>query len=268
MHPQTLQSFEDEMRKMAMSDEQESVLFGATPSERRVTKALAATFGANTAAGGITLALMKGGDQPATEAEMKKYVKEMASKMEGPSKLDVKTPSAGFDAHFDSSTNSVSAPVGARDAIIAHEIGHSKDWDALQKTPIGKVYDAIQTGSRLGSMLALVPTTVMAAKDEKMSYKPGVIQAILSSPMLLEEAAASTRATAHLVEQHGIGKGLFKSLPLLPAFASYATIAGAPLLVTYVRRRLAAKALAEKLSKEKKSSSRVASRATLAYSSR
>ena len=259
MHLRTRQAFLDEMQKMAEEHQ--------TPEEKsdhRSTVAFAGTVGANLGALGVTLAMMKGTSQPATEGEMTRYVKEMASKMEVPS-VGVQSESGKWNPFYDPNSKSVNVPTRSRDAIIAHELGHAKNDFVLEsKSKFLRVpHQTLQALSRVGSMISLVPTLDAAARDEKMSYTPGVVQAIISSPMIAEEAAASARATAHLIKQHGAGKGVWKSLPLLPAFTTYAAIAGAPLLVTYLRRRMAEKAA---LLKEKKSYV-LASQLSVSYSS-
>jgi hypothetical protein len=261
MLPATRQAFVDEMRKIAASKEE--------AAEERQGKAAIGVMGANLGAFATVMALMKSPSQPGEAGAMRAHVKAMASKMKVPSSVEVSTPSGseghGWSPFYDPGSKSVNIPLHSRDSIIAHELGHAKNDQVLANLGSDVPYQVVQAISRIGSNISLIPTVGMAAKDEKMSYTPGIIQAIISSPMIAEEAAASSRATAHLIREHGVGKGVWKSLPLLPAFATYATIAGAPLLVTYLRRRAAEKEKAKV--KEKKSSSRVASQLAVSYSS-
>lgn len=268
MHPRTRLAFVHEMQKMSAEsrhDEEAKDIKSKRRAEAAAAHDMSAHahlgfLGANLGAYATVMALLKSPSQPGEAGAMSAHVKSMAKKMELPSDVSVRTPGSaeggGWSPYYDPSGKEVNTPLHVRDAIIAHELGHAKNDMLAAKAGEGVrgVYRAIEGVSRLGSGISLFPTLAAAAKSKDMSYKPGVIQAIISSPMLAEEAAASARATAHLIREHGVGKGVWKSLPLVPAFATYASIAGAPLLVTYIRRRLAAKAKAEALMKEKKSS--------------
>lgn len=226
-------------------------------ANHREAKYTAGAVGTNLGLYGGTLALLKNPWQPAGE-KMVEHVQDLAEKMgpvEGARKLHVEIPHSwdlprSWGPYYDPQNNVVNIPSKIRDSIILHELGHAKN-DAVVASKWGNLhlpYRIIEMASRVGSGVTFAPTLSMAArqKENELSYTPGVIQAILASPMLAEEAVASARAVATLVQEHGALKGAVKSLPLLPAFGTYATIAGAPLVVTYLRKR----ALARKQARE------------------
>jgi len=209
----------------------------------REAKAQMALMGTSAGLGVTVMALMKSPGQPGTAEAMTSHVHEMAKKMGLPEAVNVLTPGSfqesGWSPYYNPLEKEVNIPLHTRDSIIAHELGHAKNDLLAAQAGLGVrlPYQGVEMLSRIASGLTLAPTLAASASSKVPSYKPGVIQAILSSPMILEEAAASARATAHLMEQHGTGKGLFKSLPLVPAFATYLAVGGAPLLVTYLRKR-------------------------------
>jgi hypothetical protein len=231
--------------------------------EELADKYVGGVQGASLGLGLGTMALIRGPELPGGKQVTLERVVEMGRKMGLP--VDdmeqwVHVPKwydleKSWNPFYDPLDKVVNIPTKTRDAVIAHELGHLKNdvqvaskWGAKVRIP----YHIIDMISRIGSGVALGPTLYEAAtqKGKDLSYKPGVIQAILSSPMLAEEAAASVRATAMLMKEHGALKGGAKALPLLPAFGTYAMVAGSPLLVTYLRK----KAIEKKMEgKEKKS---------------
>ena len=263
MHPRSLQAFQSEMRKLAaerdvaaeqIKAKRRAAVREEHSGEKRVDRATLATMGANLGAYGATLALMKNPLQPGTAEEMQRYVLAMAKKMKAKDLSHVDTPGSfsagGWSPYSEFSGKRVNIPLHTGDAVIAHELGHSANAAIYSRTKsLLKHMPEAYTASSALSGIMLLPTLTAAASAKDPTYTPGVIQAILASPMIAEEAAASTRAVAHLVKEHGLGKGALKSLPLVPAFATYATIASAPLLVTYLRRRAAAQAAAKKAEK-------------------
>lgn len=261
MDPRILHSFRSEMHKLASERDtvaedikakrRAELLDNAALDKAQLT--LSAIGGGGLAA---SLALMKNPLESGGTPETLRRVQEMAAKM-GLGAIGVSTPVGrerfSWNPAFLPKHNLVSIPVRTRDSLIAHELGHAKNFEALQafgEQVVGKYYKA-QEASRTWGKYSLIPTTLLAAGSASKSYAPGVIQAILTSPMIAEEVAASARATAHLIREHGVGKGLVKSLPLVPAFATYAVVAGAPLLITYLRRQAEARGA---LQKEKTSS--------------
>jgi len=256
MHSKTLSSFQQEMKKLAESAARDTVASDIKKKRRDAArdrqatgKAQLSVLGGSIGAYAVTMALLKNPFQPGTREEMVKHVHQMAEKM-GLGKLHVRTPqgfeSGSWNPYF-SFDNSVNIPLHLRDSVIAHELGHAKNFKTIGEMgeKFARKYYAAQDVSRLASSYTLAPALASSAamsSGSKAVYVPGVLQAILSAPMLAEEAAASARATAHLIREHGVGEGVFKSLPLIPAFATYAAVAGAPLLVAYLRRSAAEKA--------------------------
>ena len=200
-----------------------------------------------------TLALLKSPSQPGAEGIFDR-VKDLHAKMgpvNGARTINVEVPEtwdilANFNPYYDPRHNALNIPAHARDAVILHELGHAKNDAVMASKWAGKFhlpYRIIEMASRVGSGVSFLPTLAAAAsqKETDLRYTPGIIQAILSSPMLAEEAAASARAAATLVQEHGALRGAAKALPLLPAIGTYATVAAAPLVVTYLRKRALAK---------------------------
>jgi hypothetical protein len=56
--------------------------------------------------------------------------------------------------------------------------------------------------------------------------------------MLADEGMASARAIKHMTKTHGLGKGLWKSKSLAPAFGTYAALGLTPLAITAGRKLL------------------------------
>ena len=121
---------------------------------------------------------------------------------------------------------------GVPEAIAAHELGHSKNHEAIEKAlkAIGlgeKSHKALQTASGVGHVVGEFVSTIstmmaMGGKMKPDSVKKAVLVTLaLKSPRLLDEGAASLRAASHLMEEHGVKDGLLHSLHLLPGFASY-----------------------------------------------
>lgn len=224
----------------------------------------AAQFGAaavNLGLAAATYGMMKSPSAPGTKEKMIQHVKEMGRKMgvmmDLPKGTAVKVPETfgeSWNPHYMPGTTAkllailgnppegghVSIPTYLRDAIIAHELGHAMNDQVVRTTAPNMLvpYRVVEGLSRAGGT-ALMPTlTSMAARQKDPSYVPGAISLLLTSPMLAEEAMASIRAARFLMDEHGLGRGILKSLPLLPAFGTYASIAAAPLAVAYVRKKI------------------------------
>lgn len=136
---------------------------------------------------------------------------------------------------------------GAHESMIAHEIGHVKNYRALTglSPALSPARDAAVIAGKLVSHLSPI-TAGIAAFQEKPSYVPSGIAAAVAAPLLLEEGAANIRALSYMVKKHGLGRGLLKSGPLGLSMLTYLTAGLSPLLVTAIRKARA-KAQAEKL---------------------
>ena len=139
----------------------------------------------------------------------------------------------------------VTSPIGSHESLTAHEFGHVKNYEGAQalgkRLGMGKGGNLASAASiasrRLGSGSAMIGSGA-AAFQKDPTWTPGLVNAATWAPALADEAGASIRAGAHLIKQHGLAGGLRRSLPLIPAFASYAGVAGAPLAITAIRKHL------------------------------
>jgi len=120
------------------------------------------------------------------------------------------------------------------EAIKAHEVGHVKNVEMVGKMPWGLA----RSGSGMLTSLSGPAAGVYSAVADDPSYTPSMVHLGLSAPILLDEALASLRALHHMTGKHGLGTGMKRSLPLLPAFGSYAAQALAPAGIVALRRFL------------------------------
>lgn len=125
----------------------------------------------------------------------------------------------------------VGAPPQTPESMIAHELGHVKNHSRW-----GLGFTAGSGISRRLSTTGAPIAAGIAAGQENPNWTPGLVQAGISAPMLLDEAAASARAGKHLVSKYGLGQGLKKALPLAPAFGTYAAMGLSPLAITAGRK--------------------------------
>ena len=160
-----------------------------------------------------------------TQSKAHEIAKEMG--VSGPMSSEGKAPA------YDWMKDELIIPAGTQDAAIAHEMGHKKLHDLL-----GKAFSYASGASRLAMKLAPVMGAWAASSKEPTSL-PGLIQAILTTPMLIDEAGATAQALYHQVKQHGL-QGLAKAWPLVPALGTYASNALMPLAIGKMRQ-LAAK---------------------------
>ena len=126
----------------------------------------------------------------------------------------------------------------AREAIIAHELGHYKN-----KLNFSPRYHQIQDISRLltggigGRLATGALAGQLAGELGTPSYIPAAVGAAIAAPTLFEEAAASARAAKHMMATHGNVRGLVRSLGLLPALATYTAPVAIPALITHLRKK-------------------------------
>lgn len=127
-----------------------------------------------------------------------------------------------------------------QEAIMAHEMGHAKNWQTLHSKLRAAYHPALygSAGMRmLASKLQPINTAIAAATDEP-DWRSSLVQGGLMAPTLLDEGLASSHAVKYLIGKHGLGAGLRKSLPLGAAFGTYGMLAGSPALVTGARKYL------------------------------
>jgi hypothetical protein len=140
-------------------------------------------------------------------------------------------------SHANPSTNTAYAADNA--AILGHEMGHLKNWNFLNKIkdPVKrvKITDTLLKAQRLGPYLVTLGAAGYLLnknyKDEKInSNTPELVAGASFVPMLADEAGASIRSLKGLSEIAEKGqktKEVIKGLKtLLPAFGSYAGLAG------------------------------------------
>lgn len=125
----------------------------------------------------------------------------------------------------------IQLPWGVGESVAAHEMGHNRNSQLLPRAYLG----GIMASQRL-SNLSVPAASIYAAASSDPSWTPALVSLALSSPVLLDEALASTRATAHMVGKYGLGKGLRHSSVLLPAFGTYLSHALAPLAITGLKK--------------------------------
>lgn len=131
------------------------------------------------------------------------------------------------------------------EGVLAHEAGHSLNAKAQGL----RGYKATQLGSRGVAGLTGAAAAIYSAAATDPSWVPALAHLAVSSPGLLDEMAASARATAYLTKHHGAAGGFRRAVPLLPAFGTYAAAAATPLAITAWRKHRA-KRNAEEQGKE------------------
>ena len=125
----------------------------------------------------------------------------------------------------------VMSPPNASESAMAHEFGHVRNHSKW-----GKNFSQIGALSRGASQLGAPIAGAIAAGQDDPSWTPGLVQAGLSAPMLVDEAGASLRAAKYLTKQHGLRKGLGQAAKLAPAFGTYAALGLTPLGITAGRK--------------------------------
>lgn len=126
----------------------------------------------------------------------------------------------------------VRAPKGISEGVLAHELGHARNYQNMSK-----LQKDLTLGARgLGGVASQV-SGAWAAGQDNPSYTPGLVAAGANLPTLIDEGMATGRAFKHLRNTTGSwGKALSKGKHLIPAFGSYAAMAGAPLGITALRK--------------------------------
>lgn len=141
-----------------------------------------------------------------------------------PAVLKVKNPISNRTA-FIARLQENSHPV-----VDAHEIGHMVNYKKYPgllkaKTSLGRL-----------SNLSTVGTSAWAAGQEDPSWIPGLANAALHAPTLVDEGMATSRALAHLKRTGGTGTALRGAGKMILPSASYLLNAGLPLGITAWRK--------------------------------
>lgn len=133
----------------------------------------------------------------------------------------------------------VGLPQGSSEATAAHELGHIKNWRGMAGLLGHERAMSLATGLAHSQNLVgatSMPLSAYAAASKDPTWTPGLLQAGLAAPRLLDEGAATYHALRHLMKQHGTMGGLRAGASLAPAFGTYAALAGAPLAITAGRK--------------------------------
>lgn len=158
---------------------------------------------------------------------------EKVLKAQGLTDDSIKSSGLQYGAHIDKENRNP--------AVAIHELGHAR----LNKN-LGKFGDVFSGVSRypanplampigLGAMGALgYHAGKKEAKGKKLNKvekfidkHPFIVSTLPHAGQLLDEGQASVSATRHMVKEKGLKEGLKASSSLLPAFGTYATLAGA-----------------------------------------
>lgn len=226
-----LQGFVDEIEKIAAPQRPEK----PEKPESRVGSALAgaaAPIVANTAMAGAAYPFMN--DRNRSGEETRNLAKRVHQGMGAPPEVTFQdTGHKPMAQAYDPINRKVLHSTGSREAVIAHELGHAKNYASKLRKPL---MGGRALGTYLGGGTTAAITGAMAAGDKDPSWTPGLVNLGINAPILADEAVASGRALRYMTKQHGLLKGLAKSAPLAPAFGSYAAIAGTPLAITAYRK--------------------------------
>jgi hypothetical protein len=229
-------AFADELTKLAKKkwDPQ-------TERQRAVLTELAGTGGI--LGTGLLAPLFLRGRGTESPIDLNRRAAQVAREMGLPSDLHVRTGKKPRLLGFKTLGKKILGPLlelspKQREAVIAHEMGHFKGQltypESLKKLIAMSSNLWKMPGVRLGGYGAAgMLSTVLPTP----SYLPAAAVAAMSAPLLAEEATASGRALKHMAKKHGLMKGVAKSLPLLPAFATYALPVALPYLITRSRKK-------------------------------
>jgi hypothetical protein len=129
-----------------------------------------------------------------------------------------------------------------RDAVLAHEVGHHMNHVALdsfldEAPALKRIPRGINALGHLIGTGASMAAIERARNQEQPSYVPSLLAGAASLPVLAEEGMASARAAKFLTAEHGLKKGLLKSLPLVPMFATYLSMPLMSAMITRGRKK-------------------------------
>jgi len=251
MELQTLHGFRDELEKIAKRRKTEKA--PERTDGQRILGGLgggAAVLGANTAGALGGMKMMHDPAQRWTEPSIQNMAQQMGHKgplgVSMPERMNWTDPMT--QPHYrpagmmGEANPVVNIPQGTHASAAAHEVGH-----AINHERWGKVIGRKNLGMLSGTLAnkvgipSAIGTSVYAGGADKPSYVPALANAAIWAPRMADEGMASARAAKYLMKQHGLMKGLGKSMPLAPAFASYGALAGTPLAITAIRRHRLAK---------------------------
>jgi hypothetical protein len=122
--------------------------------------------------------------------------------------------------------------------VLSHELGHAKNFEALDKLKITKPYMALRAAT--GPAALLTSAFTVGAKDDKNAKKSAIIGSAIAAPMLAEETIATARGLGGLSKLHGgMWKGLTQGRGAATAamnIGSYAALAGMPAFAYMARK--------------------------------
>lgn len=253
-----LDGFVNELAKIAAAPSSDNIQEGNRQLLRGAAGAvggLAGTVGLNRAALGV---MQRHETDPSmTEPRMRSSLEDMRQHMKiknpvgleiDPMHRDISAKAqlegkGGFGPHFQPykmdpksggfrSAPTVKAPPGLSEDILAHEMGHAKQWSGKLGIP-----KAVISGL---SHSATVPSSVIssaaAAGQTDPTWTPALVNAAIHAPVLAHEGGASMKALSYLAKKHGLRAALGKSKGIAGGFGSYASTAVAPFAITGGRK--------------------------------
>jgi hypothetical protein len=248
MNTTTALAFADELQKIAAAKKPKKLtpLQEEEAAQKRVLRGAGGVAGMAAGTTGLGMLALSPSKNPATNENVAAIKQHM--KVRGP--VDVERPGM-FDFGMSGrgsyakpreftgqkGNSSIFLGRGAGEAVAAHEMGHVKNWQKAGKGVMGRIARYANLPARIRPIQQGLPIGSMAysAGADDPSLTPAAINAGVFAPALVDEAMASGRAVGYMTKKHGLGKGLMRSSKLLPAFGTYATMAGAPLAVAAYR---------------------------------
>lgn len=156
----------------------------------------------------------------------------LAKKMDPTLKTEI-TDSIG-GAHYHPIDHAARVRTGDSPAFLAHELGHGTGWrPSMGRAAIGNI--ALQAGvlaAPLGAVSSLLHARGKSDQERADAYRDaqkrvGATGALLSAPVLGEEARATYRAFKHFMPK---GQGAAYARRLLPAYGTYLAVGALPTL--------------------------------------